>query len=245
MVTPAGATPTGVREAQPAVAEMAIRFKAIPSSTIYDTLEHLGYPNQCLALEIRPLADDMRIAGTAFTVRGGREPRNHHEEPEMMLPKFNDWGMYKSLSPGCVIVVNSESERNCGHFGEMMSYTAKQFGAAGMLIDGGIRDKRGLLDIPDWPVFVRYVSPIEGAHRFSANDFDVPIALSGTLTHQVRVDPGDWIVGDETGVLCIPKAIAYQVLLDAEEMEAREEKTREELAQGLPAAEVFARWHRL
>ena len=224
---------------------MAARFKEIPSSTIYDTLEPLGYPNQCLALAIRPLHPDMRIAGPAFTVRGGREPRNHHEEPEMMLPKFNDWGMYKVLRPGCVIVMNSESERDCGHFGEMMSYTAKQFGATGILIDGGIRDQRGLLQIPDWPVFVRYVSPIEGAHRFSANDFDVPISMSGTLTSQVRVDPGDWIVGDETGVLCIPQAIALKVLLLAEETEARELRTREELAAGYPAAEVFARYHRL
>ncbi len=227
------------------IAEMAARFKAIPSGTIYDTLDSMGYPNQCLALEIRPLNPGMRIAGVAFTVRGGREPRNHHDEPEMMLPKFNEWGMYKSLVPGSVIVMNSESERNCGHFGEMMSYTAKQFGATGIVIDGGIRDSRGLQQIPDWPVFVRYVSPIEGAHRFSANDFQVPIVLSGTLTSQVRIDPGDWIVGDETGLLCIPQGIALDVLLKAEGMEALEEKTRAELAAGYPAAEVFARYHRL
>ncbi len=227
------------------IAEMAARFKKIPSSTIYDTLDRMGYPNQCLALEIRPILPEMRIAGVAFTVRGGREPRNHHDEPEMMLPKFHDWGMYKSFRPGCVIVMNSESERICGHFGEMMSYTAKQFGAAGIVIDGGIRDARGLQQIPDWPVFVRYVSPIEGAHRFSANDFEVPIVVSGTLTSQVRVDPGDWITGDETGLLCIPQGIASDVLLKAEEMEALEEKTREELAAGYPAAEVFARYHRL
>lgn len=227
------------------IADMAARFKQIPSSTIYDTLDAMGYPNQCLALEIRPLHADMRIAGVAFTVRGGREPRNHHDEPDMMLPKFNDWGLYKSLYPGCVIVINSESERNCGHFGEMMSYTAKQFGAAGIVIDGGIRDARGLMQIPDWPVFVRYVSPIEGAHRFSGNDFQVPIVLSGTLTSQVRIDPGDWIVGDETGLLCVPQSIAAVALMKAEEMEAREELTRGELAAGQPAAEVFARYHRL
>lgn len=230
---------------QPDTLAMAARFKAIPSSTIYDTLDAMGYPNQCLALEIRPLRPEMRIAGVAFTVRGGREPRNHHDEPEMMLPKFHDWGMYKSLRSGCVIVINSESERLCGHFGEMMSYTAKQFGATGIVIDGGIRDARGLTQIPDWPVFVRYVSPIEGAHRFSANDFGVPIVMSGTLTSQVRIDPGDWIVGDETGLLAIPQTIADEVLAKAEAMEALEEKTRAELAAGYPAAEVFARYHRL
>jgi regulator of RNase E activity RraA len=226
-------------------AEMASRFKVIPTSTIYDTLEKMGYPNQCLSLQIRPLHPEMRIAGPAFTVRGGREPRNHHEEPEMMLPKFHDWGMYKTLYPGCVIVINAEAEQQCGHFGEMMSYTAKQFGAAGIVIDGGIRDGRGLLAIPDWPVFVRYLSPIDAAHRFSANDFQVPIAVTGTLTSQIRIDPGDWIVGDETSVLAIPQTIVDQVLFNAEEMEEREQKTRAELAAGLPAAEVFARYHRL
>jgi regulator of RNase E activity RraA len=229
----------------PSIAEMAERFKAIPTSTIYDTLEQMGHPNQCLSLHIRPLRPEMRIAGPAFTVRGGREPRNHHAEPEMMLAKFHDWGMYKAMYGGCVIVINAEAEQQCGHFGEMMSYTAKQYGAAGIVIDGGIRDGRGLLAIPEWPVFVRYLSPIDGAYRFSANDFQVPIAVTGTLTSQIRIDPGDWIVGDETSVLTLPQAIAQAVLANAEEMEQREQKTRAELAAGLPAAEVFARYHRL
>jgi regulator of RNase E activity RraA len=224
--------------------EMARRFREIPSSTIYDTLDSMGYPNQCLSLKIRPLHPEMRIAGPAFTLRGGREPRNHHDEPDMMLEKFHDRGMYRAVYPGCVIVVNSEAEQQCGHFGEMTSYSLRQQGAAGIVIDGGIRDGRHLLQIPNWPVFVRYLSPIESAHRFSANDFEIPIAVTGTLTSQLRIDPGDWIVGDETGVLSVPKKIALEVLEKAEEVESREQKSREELTAGLPAIEVFARYHR-
>ena len=226
------------------VLEMAARFKAIPSATIYDTLDSMGLPNQCLSLQIRPLRPDMRIAGPALTVRGGREPRNHHDEPDMMLPKFHDRGMYKAVYPGCVLVINSEAEQQCGHFGEMTSYALRQRGASGIVIDGGIRDGRHLLQIPGWSVFVRYLSPIESAHRFSANDFQIPIALTGTLTSQVRIDPGDWIVGDETGILSVPKGVAYEVLLKSEEIEEREQKSREEMAAGIPAEEVFARYHR-
>lgn len=224
---------------------MAERFRAIPSPTIYDTLDQMNYPNQCLSLKIRPLHPEMRIAGPAFTVRGGREPRNHHDEPDMMLEKFHDRGMYKSVYLGCVFVINSEAEQQCGHFGEMTSYALRQAGARGIVVDGGIRDGRGLLQIPDWPVFVRHLSPIESAHRFSANDFEIPIAVTGTLTSQLRIDPGDWIVGDETGVLSIPKHIAVEVLEKAEAMEVLEQKTREELAADLPAAEVFNRYHRM
>ncbi len=226
------------------IAEMASRFREIPSSTIYDTLDEMGYPNQCLSLDIRALHSDMCIAGPAFTIRGGREPRNHHDEPDMMLEKFHDRGVYKAVYPGCVMVVNSEAEQQCGHFGEMTSYTLRQKGARGIVIDGGIRDGRYLLKIPDWPVFVRRLSPIESAHRFSANDFQVPIAITGTLTSQLRIDPGDWIVGDETGVLSVPQKIAVEVLEKAEEIEGRERLSREELAAGMPADEVFARYHR-
>ena len=220
--------------------EMAERLIEIPTPTIYDTLDSMGYGNQCLSLEIKPLRYDMRAAGQAFTVRGSREPRTGTIDP-----KFQDFGMFKAMKPHNVVVVDSEKESCCGHWGEMMSYTSKQYGAVGIVIDGGIRDGRGLLRIPDWPVFVRYTSPVESAKRWRSEDFQIPIYMTGTLTTQVRVNPGDWIVGDMDGVIVIPQEIAETVLVKAEETEEREEKTRQALASGTPIDEVYRRYKRL
>ena len=220
--------------------EMTERFRKIPTPTVYDTLDSLGYENQCLSLDIKPLLHDMHVAGRAFTVRGAREPRT-----ERMDPKFENWGMFKAMSPCNVVVVNAEKSSSCGVWGEMMSYTSRQHGAVGIVIDGGIRDGRGVLRIPGWPVFVRYTSPVESAKRWRAHDFQIPIYMSGTLTSQVRVNPGDWVVGDMDGVIVVPQEIAQTVLLKAEEIESREEQTRQALAAGMPIEEVYEKFRRL
>jgi len=222
------------------VREMAERLREIPTPTIYDTLDTMGYGNQCLSLEIKPLRFDMRLAGQAFTVRGSREPRT-----ETQNPKFADFGMFKAMKPYNVVVVDAGKESSCGHWGEMMSYASKYYGAVGIVIDGGIRDGRGLLKIPNWPVFVRYTSPIESAKRWRPEDFEIPIYMTGTLTTQVKVNPGDWIVADMDGVIVIPQEISQTVLLKAEEIEKSEEKTRQALASGMSIDEVYRKYKRL
>jgi len=222
------------------VKDMAERFRVIPTPTIYDTLDSMGYGNQCLSLEIKPLCYDMRVSGQAFTVRGSREPRT-----ETVNPKFQDFGMFKTIRPYNVVVVDAGKESCCGHWGEMMSYTSKQYGAVGIVIDGGIRDGRGLLKIPDWPVFVRYTSPIESAKRWRPEDIQIPTYMTGTLTTQVQVNPGDWIAGDMDGVIVIPQEIAQSVLSKAEEIEEHEEQTRQALASGMSIDEVYRKYKRL
>ena len=226
------------------VDNMAERFKNIPSATVFDTMDQMGNPNNVLSLRIRPLRNDMRIAGPAFTVKGARDPRHHDEEPNVRPPKFDDWGMYRAMYPGCVVVIDGGSDEHCGLSGELMSYQSKQYGARGVVVDGGIRDGPGLLLIPEWSVFVRYTSPIESARRYCYVDFQIPIYLSGTLSRYVRVNPGDWIVGDTDGVVVIPQEIVTEVLAKAAEINEREEKSRRALREGVPYDEVFRLYRR-
>jgi len=227
-----------------AIESTAERWKRIPSATIFDTLDRMGNPNTVLSLGIKPLRNDMRVAGPAFTVKGTRDPRHHDEEPDVRPAKFDDWGMYRAMYPGCVVVIDGGPDEHCGLTGEMMSYQSKQYGARGVVVDGGIRDGPGLLLIPDWPVFVRYTSPIESARRYCYVDFQAPVYLSGTLSRYVRVNPEDWIVGDMDGVIVIPKEISGEVLDRAEEVNRRESASREALRSGVPFDEVFRRYRR-
>ena len=108
------------------IQNMAERFRQIPSATIFDTLDRMGNPNQVLSVEIKPLTNDMRIAGPAFTVKGTRDPRHHGEEAGVRPPKFDNWGMYGAMYPGCVVVIDGGPDEHCGLTGEMMSYQRKQ-----------------------------------------------------------------------------------------------------------------------
>jgi regulator of RNase E activity RraA len=224
--------------------DLAARFRQIPTATVFDTLDRLGRADTVLSLHIKPLRPEMRIAGAAFTVKGTRDPRHHDDAAAVRPAKFDNWGMYRAMYPGCVVVIDGGPDEHCGLSGEMMSYQSRQYGARGVIVDGGIRDGPGLLLIPDWPVFVRHTSPIESARRYCYVDFEVPIFLSGTLSAYVRVNPGDWMVGDMDGVVVVPREIAIDVLSQAEEVNERESRSRQALRDGVPFDEVFQRFRR-
>jgi len=226
------------------VQEMCERYEKIPVASIFDVLDSEDYhlPNQCLSLDIKPLTPHMHLAGPAFTVKGQREVR---VSSELDRGKFADHGMFRALFSNCVVVMNAENEPHTGCFGSMMSRGCKNQGARGVVIDGGTRDAEDILRIPDWKAFARHWSPIESYKRWRPNDFMCPIAMTGTLTSEVRINPYDWVVADWDAVVIVPQEIAYEVLLKVEELEQSEENTRHDLDRGDPIWEVFKRYGRL
>lgn len=211
------------------------------SADMYDVLDKMGYPNQCLDLGIKPLRDDMKVAGPAFTYWGMREPRYDEDLPR---PDFDNQAIFERFYPGCVILINAEKDDQVGHWGEMMSYGARNAGAVGAVIDGGTRDKANILKIPNWSCFARYASPVESKKRWRPKECQVPILMSGTLTRQVKVNPGDWILGDSDGVIVIPKEILSEALAAVEELSRIEELSRKDLAAGDTFKEVYKRYGR-
>ncbi|TFG71143.1 MAG: hypothetical protein E4H27_05200 [Anaerolineales bacterium] len=243
---------------EPTVLELQARWDKIRIANLYDTLDKMGYGDQCLDLSIRPLFPKQHLAGVAVTVRGSRDTRTREErEAEWkkakeerekaeeegkeiaVTPRLNDL-----LFPGCVVVVDVGGEALTGKFGEMTSWNLMQQGAKGIVIDGYIRDLLGLEVIPDYTVCSKGTSPIESAKRWSQNAVNVPIGMPGTLTSQVRVSPGDWIVGGPDGVIVVPQDIAMEVLVAAEEIEMREQGMREDFAKGMSFKDAYDKWGR-
>jgi regulator of RNase E activity RraA len=126
-----------------------------------------------------------------------------------------------------------------------MSMSSKARGAAGVILDGGIRDGNILMAMGDWPVFTRYLSPIESKGRTRIRAIEEPIAVTGSLSSQVRVNPGDWIFGDMDGVVVIPAKIVDDVLRKAEAMGGVEDQVREEIKNGADVTMVFEKYGRL
>lgn len=225
------------------IAEISGRLKRLYTAAVSDILEEMGLPYQCLDLAIKPLDRMMQVAGPAFTVAAGPEMRPRSELPPH--PKLDDFGMYQHIYPGCVPVVASAGEHQSGIWGELMSNASRARGATGIVIDGGIRDGRLLFEIESWAVFSRYTSPIESLGRARVRDIEAPIAMTGTLTSQVRVDPGDWVFGDMDGVLVIPSDALAEVLTRAEEAKEIESLARAEVQAGVPVSEVYKKYGRL
>ena len=234
---------------QPTILELQARWDKIRIANLYDTLDEMGYPNQCIDLGIRPLFPHQHLAGVAITVRGARDPRTreeHRADAEKAKAEGKTPGpfVHELLFPGCVVVVDGGGEPLTGKFGEMTSWALKQNGAKGIVLDGYIRDKLGLEVIPDYTVCSRGTSPIESAQRWSQVAVNVPIAMPGTLTSQVEVRPGDWIIGGPDGVIVVPQQIAMEALEKAEEIERREQGMREDLAAGMSFKDAYQKWER-
>lgn len=211
------------------------------SADVYDTLDAMGYGNQCLSLAIKPLKNDMKLAGPALTILGTTEPLY---DDELKVPEFDDFAMFDKFYEGCVVVINAERDDQVGHWGEMMSYGARNSGASGVVIDGGTRDKAGILRIQNWSCFARYTSPVESKRRWRCKTLEKPIYMSGTLTKYVRVNPGDWLVGDCDAVMVIPQEILLEALPKIMDIYTREEASRKELAAGAPLKTVVKKYNR-
>jgi 4-hydroxy-4-methyl-2-oxoglutarate aldolase len=225
------------------VAQTAKRFKALYTAVVYDIMDEMALPHQCLDLAISPLERSMQVAGPAYTVMASPDMRERREMPPNS--KLADFGVFTQMYEGCVVVVGAAGERQSGIWGELMSNASRARGATGVVIDGGIRDGRLVREIDGLSVFARYTSPIESLRRSRIHDIEVPISVTGTLTSQVRVDPGDWIFGDEDGVLVVPTDALEEVLAKSEEAKDIEDKVREEVQAGVPVSDVYNKYGRL
>ena len=230
------------------ILELQKRWDRIGVANLYDAIDRMGYGNQCVDLAIRPLFPGQHLAGMAVTMRGVRDPVDYHkQEAHDALegqPQSKPPDVRTLLFPGSVLVIDGGGEKLTGKMGEMTSWSFKQAGAMGIVIDGYIRDRHGLEVIPGYCTCARGTSPIESAGRWHVDAVNTPIALPGTLTSQVAVYPGDWVIGGDDGVIVVPQAIAGEALKEAEDIEWREQGMRGDLAAGMPFDEAYRKWGR-
>ena len=144
------------------------------------------------------------------------------------------------LTPGSVSVWSGKGEGVC-FFGELISIGMRERGCAGALVDGGVRDIRFIGEL-GFPVYARYRTPVQSIGRWRVTGNGDPVPMPGATVPDVVVSPGDFILGDEDGVIVIPAGVAERVLERAEALGEREIEIRAELARGLSLSEALARF---
>ncbi len=229
---------------EPDLLQMCERYQRLYSASIYDVLDEMGLPNQCLSLDIRPLDPDWVVAGAAFTIKWTAESRHPIEVMRERPGSPNIFGIADQFYPGCVLVMETGKSMNVGHWGELTGLMSQVRGCRGAVIDGGVRDSRDLRERGDYPVFARYTSPIESVTRAIIVDVQCPLLMTGSLSEGLLVRPGDFIFGDADGVLVVPQEIAADVLARAEEVARKEDLVREEIRAGEPPLKVWQKYGR-
>jgi 4-hydroxy-4-methyl-2-oxoglutarate aldolase len=206
------------------------RFAAVPAAALVDVLDDLGRREQTLPPSIRPQAAGMRVAGRAFTVEG--RPSDHGDWDGAIRKTLR---MLGEVPAEHVAVYQCHHDRSA-HFGELSATSLASRGVAGCVIDGGCRDVR-LIEELGFPVFTRFVTPEDSTWRWEVTATNVPIAI-GT----VRIQPGDWVVGDEDGVVVVPADIAADVLGAAEAKVGTESAIRVAVRDGMSPLDAYERF---
>jgi RraA family protein len=159
------------------------RFRGLPVANISDSMARMTAGGA----RLRPLHAGGALAGPALTVK--TRPGDN-----LMIHKALD-----IADAGDVIVVDGGGELTNALIGEMMVAHAQQRGIAGLVLNGAIRDYDSI-HAGAFPVFAAGVTH-RGPYKDGPGEINVPIAIDGMV-----IEPGDLIVGDGDGLLCIPFA---------------------------------------
>ena len=213
-------------------AEIRTRFESVDTSNVSDVLDRLGHPDQGLAPDFAAVSAG-RVAGWAYTLRGQMRPSGESGDPAKMQA-------CQGVGPNEVTVWAGDGH-DVGYFGELIALGMRELGCVGAVVDGGVRDLRWLRQ-HDFPVFARYRTPVQSIGRWSVTGWQEQVYLRGATARWVRVDPGDFVLGDEDGAIVVPEALVDEVLSAAEELTTTEVSVRAALRGGLTLSECLARF---
>lgn len=214
--------------------DIRTRYRDVDTSNVADVLDTLGYFDQGLHSDFAPYpADGGKLAGWAYTIRGQMTPYPLGGDAEKMQA-------CQGIGAGEISVWSGDGEGIC-YFGELIAIGMQERGSVGALIDGGIRDVRWIKQ-HGYPVYARYRTPVQSIGRWKVNARQVPVKLRGATSRFVDVAPGDFILGDEDGVIVIPAALVEKVLVEAEKLTRIEVDIRRELSQGLSLADALKKF---
>jgi regulator of RNase E activity RraA len=169
-----------------------------------------------------------RMVGPAFTLRyiPAREDID-------VLSVFADYDhpqrrAIEAAPEGSVLVMDCRGQSRAASLGNILATRFMVRGGAGIVTDGAVRDLAGFQALA-MPTFAAAASPTTNLAQHHAVDLDVPIGCG-----DVAVYPGDVIVGDGDGVVCLPAHLADEVARDAVEQERLEEFVLARITSGLP-----------
>ncbi|HZQ62423.1 MAG TPA: RraA family protein [Casimicrobiaceae bacterium] len=188
------------------------RLSRLNSGVVADVLDECGYPHQALSSAIRPLRPDMRLAGRAMCFSGETIASDRDGDAALSSCDIDE-----RLGPGVVGVIATNGHHASAVLGRLMSLRFAKLGCAGIVTDGGARDASGIAQV-GLPAFARYVTPLRSKGRWQLTDADATVDVAGQTVEYVTVRSGDYVIGDEDGVMVIPSEIGPQVIEWAEEL---------------------------
>ncbi len=187
--------------------ELKKAFSIVSTPNISDAMHREGAMK-----DIRPVKTGYHMVGRALTVK---TIDGDWAKPVEAIDK---------AKKGNVLVIDVNDGKTA-IWGELATWSAKQKGLSGVVINGAIRDHDDIIKI-DFPVFSKYISPNAGEPKgFGEIGSEIKCG-------EQTVRTGDWIIGDDSGVVVVPKEIATEIANRSIDVKEHENRIREEIKKG-------------
>lgn len=199
------------------------RYRGLSTACVSDALDRLGLPGS--ALGIAPLAQGQPMVGRAFTVK---------YVPVGAVP--GTVGDYiDDVEPGQVIVLDNDGRTYCTVWGDILTAVAHNKGIAGTAIYGVCRDVARAFEL-GYPLYSSGRFMRTGKDRVEVAGMNVTVSLG-----DVQAQPGDLVIGNDDGVVVVPREQEERVLEVAEGISDLEARIVEEALRGTPLREARQR----